>query len=112
MKAEKVREEVRTFFLSRFFEYVKNYDQVFARKYPKAFQVYRLFMDGTKNLFNDMKDYFRIQTKLIGNGGDLGQLTRKELEIQYHMPLDIKKVAPILLISSIPFAQYATMPLA
>lgn len=104
--------EVRTYFFGRFFDYVKNYDQLVAKKYPKAFKVYRVFMDGVKNFGSDMKDYLKITTKLFGEPEKLKQLTRAELEVYYQLPHDIRKVGPLLLVSSIPFAQYITMPLA
>lgn len=100
------------YFFKRFLEYIKNYDQIVAKKYPTAFKVYRVYMDGVKNFYNDMKNYLKIQGKLLGEPERIKQLTRKELEIYYHLPQDLIKVAPFIIISSFPLVQYLTMPLA
>lgn len=74
--------------------------------------VYRVFLCGVKDFYNDMKNYLKISR--IVNGSTLGMraLTRKELELYYHMPRDMMKVAPVLLISALPFANYVVFPLA
>lgn len=112
MNAGKVRENVRSYFFTRFLEYTKNYEQIVAKKYPTAFKIYRIYMDGMKNFYTDMKDFLKIQRKLLGGPENLCNLSRKELEMQYHFPQDIRKMAPFILISSLPFVQYVTMPLA
>lgn len=104
--------DAEKYVFARFLEYMKNYDQIVAKKYPTAFKVYRVYMDGVKNCYNDMKDYLKIQGKLFGEPERIQTLTRKELEIYYHLPQDLRKVAPFIIISALPMVQYVTMPLA
>lgn len=89
---------------------VKNYELGIAKKYPGAYNVYRVYMDGVRNFYRDMKDYVKISTKLLGE--PIETLSRRELEVYYQLPKDMLKVGPLLLVSSIPFAQYLTMPVA
>lgn len=108
----KVKENIRGYVFTRFMDYVKNYERAVEKKYPGAFKVYRVYMDGVASFYRDMKDYVKISAKLLGRPENVTQLTRRELEIYYQLPRDIRKVGPLLLVSSIPFAQYLTMPVA
>lgn len=111
-KSETMKENIRGYVFTRFMDYVKNYERAVEKKYPGAFKVYRVYMDGVANFYRDMKDYVKIGAKLLGTPENINQLTRRELEIYYQLPRDMRKVGPLLLVSSIPFAQYATMPVA
>lgn len=74
--------------------------------------VYRVFLSGVKDFFGDMKKYLKITR--IANGSTLGMraLTRKELELYYQMPREMMKIAPVLLVSALPFANYVVFPIA
>lgn len=109
---KKVQENILGYVLTRFMDYVKNYERMVEKKYPRAFKVYRVYMDGVASFYRDMKDYLKISTKLLGRPENILQLSRRELEIYYQLPKDMRKVGPLLLVSSIPFAQYLTMPVA
>lgn len=52
---ENVKRNVQGYVFSRFFDYVKNYDKVLEKKFPSAMHVYRVFLVGVKEFFNDMK---------------------------------------------------------
>lgn len=82
------------------------------KKFPSAVQVYRVFLAGVKDFFSDMKYYLKV-TRIQGSS-ELGYraLTRKEIELYYQMPRDMLKIAPVLLISALPFANYVIFPLA
>lgn len=110
--SKKVKENIRGYLLTRFMDYVKNYERVVEKKYPKAFKVYRVYMDGVSSFYRDMVDYVKISTKLLGARENLEKLSRHELEVYYQLPRDMRKVGPLLLVSAIPFAQYLTMPVA
>lgn len=110
--SKKVKENIRGYVFTRFMDYVKNYGRAVEKKYPVAFKVYRMFLDGVTSFYHDMKDYLKISAKLIGRQENIRKLTRRELEIYYQLPRDMRKVGPLLLVSSIPFAQYLTMPVA
>ncbi|XP_058464350.1 LETM1 domain-containing protein 1 [Malaya genurostris] len=109
---ENVKRNVQGYVFSRFFDYVKNYDKVLEKKFPSAMHVYRVFLVGVKEFFNDMKKLVKITKIVYSNDSDLRCLTRKEIELYYQMPRDMKKVAPVLLISALPFANYVIFPLA
>lgn len=111
-KAEHVREDIRGYALERFINYIKNYERVLEKKFPGAMRVYRVFMDGVKLFGRDMMDYVKIRSRMLISDAGVETLTRRELELFYQMPNDIRKVGPILLISAIPFAHYVTMPIA
>lgn len=110
--SENVRKNISGYVFSRFIDYVKNYDKLVEKKYPQAMKVYRVFMDGVKYFYRDMKDYTKITTSLFGRSENINKLPRRELEVLYQMPRDMRKVGPLLVVSTIPFAQYLTMPIA
>lgn len=109
---ENVKRNVQGYVFSRFFDYVKNYDKVLEKKFPSAMHVYRVFLVGVKEFFNDMKKLVKITKIVYSHNNDLRCLTRKEIELYYQMPRDMKKVAPVLLVSALPFANYVVFPLA
>ncbi|XP_019554251.2 LETM1 domain-containing protein 1 [Aedes albopictus] len=109
---ENVKRNVQGYVFSRFFDYVKNYDKVLEKKFPSAMHVYRVFLVGVKEFFNDMKKLVKITKIVYTHDNDLRCLTRKEIELYYQMPRDMKKVAPVLLVSALPFANYVVFPLA
>lgn len=55
-----------------------------------------------------------LKVTRIQNGSTLGlrALTRKEIELYFQMPKDMMRVAPVLLLSTLPFANYVIFPLA
>lgn len=106
------RENVRQYFFSRFFTYISNYDKILEKRFPAAMHVYRVFMVGVKDFFSDMKKYYKINTIMNSSERGLRALTRKEMELHLQMPKDMMKVAPVLLISALPFANYVVFPLA
>lgn len=75
-------------------------------------KVYRVFMDGVKLYGRDMVEYIKIRSRMMMKGKGIDSMTRRELELSYQMPSDIRKMGPFLLISALPFAQYVTMPIA
>lgn len=104
------RENIRQYFFARFFTYISNYDKVLEKNFPKAVHIYRVFMIGMKDFYGDMKMYFKVNG--IVNSRGLKGLTRKEMELFNQMPKDMMKVAPVLLIAALPFANYVIFPIA
>lgn len=104
------RENVRQYFFTRFFNYLSNYNAEFERRFPAAYTVYRVFTVGVKDFYTDMKKYFKINS--IKSERGIQALTRKEIEHWKKMPADMMKVAPVLLISALPFANYVVFPVA
>ncbi|XP_055845919.1 LETM1 domain-containing protein 1 isoform X2 [Episyrphus balteatus] len=109
---ESVRKNVKGYMFSRLFDYVKNYDKVLEKNFPSAVSVYRIFFDGMKEFFLDMKRYLKISR--IANDSPNGPkaLNRKELELYMQMPRDMIKVAPAIVLSSLPMIGYVAFPLA
>lgn len=106
------RENVRQYFFTRFFTYIGNYDKVLKKRFPSAYTVYRVFSVGVKDFYNDMIKYFKINAIQNSTEKGLKALTRKEIELWKKMPGEMMKVAPVLLISALPFANYVVFPLA
>lgn len=109
------REEAKKFrfyIANRYVEFLTKYESALAKRFPSAMQVYRIFMDGIKYFFKDVKDYLRIVTLLNIKGNRLKDLSRTEIELYYQMPKDMIKVAPVLILSALPFANYVIFPLA
>jgi LETM1-like protein len=69
-------------------------------------------MVGVKDFYFDMKKYFKINAIINSNEKGIQALTRKEMEMYQQIPRDMMKVAPVLLISALPFANYVVFPLA
>ncbi|XP_069674389.1 LETM1 domain-containing protein 1 isoform X2 [Periplaneta americana] len=102
---------VKQLALSRYMELVKSYEKVLEKKFPTAMHVYRIFMVGIKEFYRDMKYYFRIHRKLTTSPRGFECLTRKEIELYHQMPKDMIRVAPMLILSTLPFANYIVFPL-
>lgn len=103
-----VSKEIKSYALNRYVDYIKNYDKVLESKFPRAMHVYRVFAVGIKDFYNEMKEFVSIRRA----GGPVQTLSRKQLDIFYRMPREMKKVAPVLLISALPFANYIVFPVA
>jgi LETM1-like protein len=60
-----------------------------------------------------MKKYLKI-ARIVNYTSAKGMraLTRKEIELYHQLPKDMKTVAPVLLLSALPFANYVIFPLA
>lgn len=111
-KAGNVKRNVQGYVFTRYIDYVQNYDKVLESKFPSAMHVYRVFLVGVKDFYNDMKKYLKVSRIHSNSPEGLRALTRKELELYLQLPKDMKKVAPVLLISALPFANYVIFPLA
>lgn len=90
---------------------VQNYENVLEKNFPKAVKVYRTFFDGMKDFYSDMKRYLKIARIATTSPLGLKALNRQELELYMQMPRDMVKVAPAIVITSLPFVGYAIFPL-
>ena len=107
-----MRREVRGYVFTRYIDYVSNYDKVLEKKFPNAMHVYKVFLVGVKEFYADMKKYLKITRIANGSSDGLRALTRKEMELYYQLPKDMMKIAPVLVISTLPFANYVVFPIA
>lgn len=109
---QSARDRVEGYVFTRYIDYLQNYEKVLEKRFPAAMKVYRVFMDGVKDFFKDLKALMKIKKVIALAPNGLEALTRKELELNYQMPRDMRKVAPVLLLSAIPFGHYVVFPLA
>lgn len=102
----------RQYLLSRYMQYVQHYERLLEKRFPAAMHVYRVFMVGIQDFYSDLKVFLAVVTKVNLTARGLESLTRRELEIYHQMPKDMIKIAPVLLLSALPFANYVVFPLA
>lgn len=111
-KYNEVRKNVKRYAFLRFMDYMTkfNFDKVLEKRFPLAVRVYRMFMDGAKEFYQDMKRFVKITG--IANNSSIGlrALNRHELELYYQMPRDMMKVGPVLVASALPFTNYVILP--
>ncbi|KAH8239891.1 hypothetical protein KR032_009066 [Drosophila birchii] len=110
-KREQMRDNMQDYIFTRYFNYVKNYDKVLEKNFPKAVQLYRVFFDGVKDFFGDMKRFLKIARIANDSPQGIRALNRQELELYMQMPRDMMKVAPALIGCSLPMVGYAFFPL-
>ncbi|ALC43464.1 CG5989 [Drosophila busckii] len=110
-KREQMRDDMQDYIFTRYFNYVKNYDKVLEKNFPKAMQLYRVFFDGVTMFFADMKRFLKISRIANNSPQGVRALNRQELELYMQMPRDMMKVAPALIGCSLPMVGYAFFPL-
>ncbi|KAK4010859.1 hypothetical protein OUZ56_019987 [Daphnia magna] len=111
----KVSKEIKSYALTKYVDYVRNYDKILEVRFPKAMKVYRVFSVGIKDLYQDTKAFVKVKNLIRNakkNGGGIHCLGLKDMEIFYRMPREMLRVSPVLLISALPFANYIIFPLA
>lgn len=109
MKNEK--EKLRTYVVQRYIDYVKNYTNVLETRFPSAMRMYRVFSIGIKDFLKDLKTYISLRLKITKNGG-FSKMSRQDIELYEKMPSDMWKIAPVLILSAVPFGNYIIFPLA
>ncbi|KAK9499813.1 hypothetical protein O3M35_002783 [Rhynocoris fuscipes] len=103
---------LKKYVFTTYVNFIKNYEFQLEKRFPSAFKIYRIFKVGAQDLYRDIKLFIVIRKKLNLHNRNLRCLTRKELELYYQMPKDMIRVAPVLLISALPFTNYVVFPLA
>lgn len=102
--------KLKKYWFLRFVDYVRNYDVVLKKNFPRTMQVYSIFSEGTKAFYFDLKKYLSVVKKHTLDGVEY--LTSNELQLKYKLQKDIMKISPVLLISAVPFTNYIIFPLA
>ena len=110
------RQELKKHLFFRFLDHIKNFDVILDKLLPaKAVQYYRLFTDGTKLLFGDMKSFANVY-QILSDTSDWEKacktLTKRELELYMTLPKDLLRVVPVLTLSALPLMQNVVFPLA
>ncbi|XP_017772822.1 PREDICTED: LETM1 domain-containing protein 1 [Nicrophorus vespilloides] len=100
------------FVVKKYLQYVTKYEQILAKRFPKAMDVYKVIVMGVKDFYTDVKQFVKIIKIMNAPGNSISTLTRREIELYNKMPRDMLKIAPVLIISALPFANYVIFPLA
>ncbi|XP_032527737.1 LETM1 domain-containing protein 1 [Danaus plexippus] len=108
---KKEEEKFRTYIVQKYINYVKNYTKVLEDRFPAAVRMYRVFSVGIKDFLKDLKTYISLRIKITKNGG-FSNMSRQEIELYQKMPSDMWRIAPVLILSAIPFGNYIIFPLA
>ncbi|XP_075230377.1 LETM1 domain-containing protein 1 isoform X2 [Lycorma delicatula] len=108
---KKQNEPREQYFLSRYMAFIERYSVILDKRFPKATQLYRVFMLGTKDFYADLKNYIVVVRKKNLSTMGLHSLKRSELQLYYKMPKDIVKVTPVLIVSLLPMFTYVIFPL-
>lgn len=109
LKTEK--EKIQTFVIQRYIQYVKNYTNVLETRFPTAVKMYRVFSVGIKDFLSDLKKYISLRIKVSKDQG-FTNISRQDIELYLKMPSDMYRIAPVLILSAIPFGNYVIFPLA
>ncbi|CAH0577877.1 unnamed protein product [Chrysodeixis includens] len=109
LKSEK--EKLHTYVIQRYIEYVKNYTKVLEDRFPTAVKMYRVFSVGIKDFLSDLKKYISLRIKITRDQG-FTKMSRQDIELYQKMPSDMWRIAPVLILSAIPFGNYIIFPLA
>lgn len=73
--------------------------------------MYRVFSVGIKDFLRDLKTYISLRFKMTKDKG-FNKMTRQEIELFQKMPSDMWRIAPVLILSAVPFGNYVIFPLA
>ncbi|XP_059055254.1 LETM1 domain-containing protein 1 [Achroia grisella] len=109
LKTEK--EKFRTYVVQRYIDYVKNYTKVLENRFPTAVKMYRVFSVGITDFLRDLKTYISLRIRISRDQG-FANMSRQEIELYQKMPSDMWRIAPVLILSAIPFGNYIIFPLA
>lgn len=106
---------IKSYALTRYVNYVSSYEKALEARFPRAMRVYRIFSVGIKEFYHEIKSFVRIRGLIKAakkSGEGIYSLAYKDIEVYYRMPTEMMRVAPVLLISALPFANYVVFPIA
>lgn len=109
LKTEK--EKVRMYIVQRYIDYVNNYTALLEKRFPTAVKMYRVFSVGIKDFLIDLKTYISLRLTITKDKG-FSNVSRQDIELFQKMPADMWRIAPVLVLSAIPFGNYVIFPLA
>lgn len=99
------------YIVQRYIDYVNNYTTLLEKRFPTAVKMYRVFSIGIKDFLSDLKTYITLRLKITKDKG-FSNMSRQEIELFQKMPADMWRIAPVLVLSAIPFGNYIIFPLA
>ncbi|XP_074662286.1 LETM1 domain-containing protein 1-like [Tubulanus polymorphus] len=108
----KKKQTFKQFAITKYMSYVTWYIEVFLEKrFPTASNMFKVFKIGIKDFFNDFKEFYKVSVG-VWSATPLNTFTWRQLDAYRKMPRDMLKVAPVLLISALPFGPYFIFPIA
>lgn len=110
-KVDTVKTNIFKFVFYRASNFARKYEDKLEKRFPKAIKISRLFINGSISYIKDVKSYMNLLKATHLHGKCLDELSRKELELFYKTPRDIRKFLPLSIILAAPFAQYAILPI-
>jgi len=109
-KGEQAQSRALENIFDKFFGYLKSYGDVLKKAFPDTLvKTYRVFSNGSSSLLRDMKIYRRVNSLELTS---TTSVSRSDLEVYTNLPRELVRVAPVLLVSALPFAQNIVFPLA
>ncbi|KAM3872103.1 LETM1 domain-containing protein 1 [Diretmus argenteus] len=87
------------------------YESFLKRRFPRFYQIYHTFIEGSKLLYQDAKDVGRIKAKLVSDGMTVSDLPYRDMEKVRQFRRDLIKAIPLVMISIPPFANYLVFAL-
>lgn len=102
---------LKNYVTTKYVKYLDKFEHQFKTSLPTAHRLYRLFKDGTWELFADTKEYYSVFTQ-VKAGAPLSSFSCKQLHLYQQLPGDLLKSAPLIVAIALPFVQYLILPLA
>lgn len=91
--------------------FIDGYGIILSKRFPSTYRMLQVFTFGTKNFSSDVLKYMKVSKDLAFNR-PISDISYREIDLYMQTPKDLRKMIPFLLISSVPFAQYVTIPIA
>ncbi|XP_050690452.1 uncharacterized protein LOC126982456 [Eriocheir sinensis] len=111
VESELLPSRVLRYIVRRYSMYLQRFQDSLRNEMPDTFKMFSIFTVGLKEFIIDFKDLVTILIQLSLPGFTLASLSRRELEVYYHMPGEMVRVFPIILLSSLPFGQNVAFPI-
>lgn len=122
---------IRKFISVKAKRFIEGYEAIMLKRFPSTYRMIQMFTTGnkrfsllfhlfisyfyflgTKDFSSDVLQYMKTSKDLAFESRTVADLSHKELVNYMSTPKALRKMTPFLLISSVPFAQYVTLPLA
>ncbi|XP_076065674.1 LETM1 domain-containing protein 1 [Oratosquilla oratoria] len=111
IESEALPSRILRYIFWRYTWYLKRLQQSLENEMPSTFHMFRVFSIGLKEFMIDFRDLVKVLVNLSLPGNALRKMSLRELELYYYMPRDMIKVAPLLVISSLPLGQNVALPI-
>ncbi|XP_068600187.1 LETM1 domain-containing protein 1 isoform X1 [Brachionichthys hirsutus] len=82
------------------------YEAFLKRRFPRVYTIHFTFTQGSKLIFQDVKDVMRIRTKMASEGLQVCDLPYRDMEKLRQTRKYLMKTLPLLVMSLPPFANY------